>query len=116
MRSRKSNDLNADILDGHLGAVMIHQANVAHRVGKGSSVDEIREQVNGHSEEGVETLNQMLKHLHANEVDLKKDKPVLSPWLTYSNEKERFVGAHAEKANKYVKNNYRAPYVVPEKV
>jgi len=26
------------------------------------------------------------------------------------------VGAHSEKANKYVKNNYRAPYVVPEKV
>ena len=115
-RSRKFSDLNADILDGHLGAVMIHQANVAHRVGTGSTVDEIRERVNGHSEEGVETLNQMLKHLHANEVDLKKDKPVLSPWLTYSNDKERFVGAHAEKANKYVKDNYRAPYVVPEKV
>jgi hypothetical protein len=95
---------------------MTHQANDAHRVGKGSSVDEIREHVKGHSEEGVETLNQMIKHLHANEVDLKKDKPILSPWLTYSNEKERFVGAHAEKANKYVKNNYRAPYIVPEKV
>ena len=56
MRSRKSSELNANILDGHLGAVMIHQANVAHRVGKGSSVDEIREQVKGHSEEGGERI------------------------------------------------------------
>ena len=40
----------------------------------------------------------------------------MSPWLTYSNDKERFVGAHAEKANKYVKDTYRAPYLIPEKV
>jgi len=26
------------------------------------------------------------------------------------------VGAHAEKANAYVKDSYRAPYLVPEKV
>ena len=95
---------------------MIHQANVAHRVGQGSTVEEIRERVNGHSEEGVETLNQMLRHLQANEVDLKREKPIMSPWLTYSNDKERFVGAHAEKANKYVKDTYRAPYLIPEKV
>jgi len=116
VRSRKTTDLNANILNGHLGAVMIHQANVAHRIGQSSTVEELHDRVQHHSEEGIETLNQMLRHLHANEVDLKKDKPILSPWLTYSNEKERFVGAHAEKANKYVKNNYRAPYVVPEKV
>jgi len=67
-------------------------------------------------EEALETLNQMVKHLGANEIDLAKEKPTLGPWLTYDFKAERFTGEHAAAANKLVKDTYRAPYVVPETV
>jgi hypothetical protein len=115
MRSRKHTDLNADILDGHYCSVMIHQANLAHRVGQEATVEEVRERVKN-NEEALETLNQMVKHLEANEVDLTREKPILSPWLTYDLASEKFVGDHARQANKLVKDVYRPPFVVPDKV
>jgi predicted dehydrogenase len=115
VRSRKYTDLNADILLGHLSAIMIHQANIAHRVGQAASVEETHDRVKNF-EEALETLKQMVEHLHANEVDLTKQEPILSPWLTYDVEKEVFVGDHADQANQFVKDSYRAPFIVPDKV
>ena len=115
VRSRKVSDLAADIELGHYCAIMCHQANIAHRVGAETGIGQVRDRVKGY-EEAVETLNQMVKHLGANEIDLAKQKPTLGPWLTYDVEAERFTGEHAAAANKLVKDTYRAPYVVPETV
>ena len=67
--------------------------------------------------DATEAFERMQKHLATNEIKLDKDKAVLGPWLTIDHRKERFKGPFAEQANKLLKREqYRAPFVVPEKV
>ena len=62
----------------------------------------------------LNTLNDMLEQLEGNGVDPAKDQFVLGPALTYDRKTERFVGAGAEKANKYIACSYREPFVMPK--
>ena len=41
---------------------------------------------------------------------------VIGPQLTFDPKAERFTGELAESANKLLRRDYRAPYVVPESV
>jgi len=41
---------------------------------------------------------------------------VIGPELTFDPAAERFTGDHAEAANKLLRRDYRAPFVVPENV
>jgi predicted dehydrogenase len=115
MRSHKSEDLAADIEVGHFGTAVCHQANIAWLAGKEASVEEVRRSVKDH-EDAVNTLNDMLEQLEGNKVDPAKTPFVVGPSLTYDRVTEKFVGAGAEKANKYVKCSYRAPFIMPENV
>ena len=115
LRSGRKQDLAADIEVGHLGTAVCHQANVAWRAGAEASLDEVRESVKSH-EDALNTLNAMLEQLDGNGVDPAKDKFVLGPALTYDRKTERFVGANAQKANKYVTCSYREPFVMPKNV
>ena len=115
MRTRRKQDLAAEIIEGHYSTVVCHQANVAWRAGSESTVDEVRETMKSH-EDAVNTLNDMLEQLEGNKVDLSKEPFVLGPELTYDRKAEKFVGPHAEKANKYVTCSYREPFVVRENV
>jgi hypothetical protein len=56
----------------------------------------------------------MCEHLKANGVDLAKTPATISAWLKFDLKKEQFVDNAA--ANALVKDKYRAPFVVPEKV
>ena len=49
MRSRKVSDLRADILEGHITAVLCHMANISYRLGRKESVEKIREQIAANS-------------------------------------------------------------------
>lgn len=113
VRSRKVSDLNGDILEGHYSVALSHLGNIAHRVGRQSSTDEIRESIQD-NDDALETLGRFEKHLQANEIDLHKSPPVLSPWLTIDADAERFNGPNAEKANRFISREYREPFVVPE--
>jgi len=115
MRSRKREDLAAEIEVGHFGTAVCHQANVAWRAGAEASLDEVRQSVKGH-DDAINTLNDMLEQLEGNGVDPAKDKFVLGPALTYDRKTERFVGANADKGNKFIKCSYREPFVMPNKV
>jgi len=115
MRSRNRKELAADIEVGHLGTAVCHQANIAWRAGAEAGIDEVRESVKGH-EDAINTLNDMLIQLEGNGIDPAKDKFILGPSLTYDRKKERFVGANADKANKYITCSYREPFVMPKNV
>jgi predicted dehydrogenase len=113
VRSRKVSDLNADILEGHLSAAISHQANISYQLGVTKTPDQVRDAVK--NEKGVaEALGRMEEHLAANNVDLKKATLTLGPVLEMNPKTERFTNNEA--ANKLVTREYRAPYVVPEKV
>ena len=111
VRSRKTSDLNAPIIEGHLSAGLCHQGNIAYRIGKKASPDEIRDQVKS-NQVVSEAFGRMCEHLAANGVDLAKTPATISAWLKFDPKKERFVDNDA--ANALVKDNYRAPFVVPE--
>lgn len=58
VRSRNREDLNADILEGHLSTAMIHMANIAYRMGRTLSFDPEAEEFVG---DGATEANQYLK-------------------------------------------------------
>ncbi len=115
VRSRKVSDLNADIEEGHISSALCHMANISHRIGQRMSADEIKESIKSNAEL-ADSYERMLAHLAANEIDLTKTPLVSGPMLTMDTEKEVFIGEHSDRANMYLKRNYREPFVVPDKV
>ncbi len=110
-RSRRAEDLNADILEGHLSSALCHTGNISHRLGKKESPDAIMEQVKG-DRFASESFERMKEHLAKNEVDLSKDKLTLGVALKMDPKTERFIDNEA--ANELVRPKYREPFVVPE--
>ena len=114
VRAGSNKTLNCEIEVGHLSTTLCHQANIAYRIGKEATVDQVRENVKN-NEDAIHTLESMLKQLDGCKVDLKKKPFILGPKLTYDAKAEQFTGDSAAEANKFVKLPGRAPFVVPEK-
>ena len=110
-RSRRVDDLNADILEGHLSSALCHTGNISHLLGKKENPDAIMEQIKGDSF-ATDTFERMKEHLSKNDVDLTKDKLTLGPVLKMDGKAERFIDHDA--ANDMLKDKYREPFVVPE--
>jgi len=115
VRSRKREDLTADILEGHLSSALCHMGNISYRLGAGKPPDQIAETIKG-DKMHAECFGRFLEHIKANEADLAKTPIILGPWLDMDCEKEQFTGALAAKANELVTRRYREPFVVPDKV
>ena len=115
VRSRKIEDLNAEILEGHLSSALCHMGNIPHRLGKEGSRDRIMEAIKG-NKEMVDSFDRLQEHLLVNGVDVKATPRILGPSLTMDPQIERFVGQLSEQANGLVSRVYREPFVVPEDV
>ena len=115
VRSRRAGDLVSDALQGHLSAALVHLGNISHRVGKTMPDREIRERIAGNRELSA-AYDRFHAHLSANGVDLDKTPATLGAMLTFDPDTERFVGEFSDAANQLVTRDYRAPFVVPEKV
>ena len=113
VRSRKHADLNGDILEGHLSSALCHTGNISYRLGAQFSTEEIQERIKGNTE-AEETCQRGYEHLQVNEVDLAKEKATLGLMLTMDPQTERFT--NSDPANALLTRNYRAPFVVPDKV
>ncbi len=110
-RSRRVDDLHADILEGHLSSALCHTGNISHRLGAQEKPDAILEKIKGDTF-AADTFERMKEHLAKNDVDLTKDMLTLGPVLKMDGKTERFIDHDA--ANGMLKNKYREPYVVPE--
>ncbi len=115
VQSRKRGHLNAPIEESHRSSTMLHTGNISYRIGGPASVEDVRSQVSGLSE-AEEAWKQTVEHLRHHDVNPSKEKPTLGPWLTFNAEKERFEGDRADIANTLVKETYRRPFDIPEKV
>ncbi|HEX8309894.1 MAG TPA: Gfo/Idh/MocA family oxidoreductase [Chthoniobacteraceae bacterium] len=113
VRSRKASDLTAEILEGHLSSALCHTGNISYRLGRKASPGAIREKISG-NKEATETFGRMAEHLAANQVDITADQLALGEFLQMDPSTERFIG-NAE-ADKLLTRDYRAPFIVPEKV
>ena len=112
VRSRKIEDLNADILEGHLSSALCHVGNISYRLGKPIAAKEITAKLQGDTE-ALETFDRFQQHLLDNKVDPATTQIMLGPKLTLGGT-EQFSGERAAEANKLLTREYRAPYVVPQ--
>lgn len=113
VRSRKREDLNAEIVEGHQSTALCHIGNISWRLGREASPTEVREQLgklkihdNVH-----ETLDRTVKHLSDNKVDLDQTKLVLGAVLSLDSNREAIVDN--PQANAFLTREYRHPFVVP---
>ena len=61
-------------------------------------------------------MERMIRHLEANGVDTKAASVTIGPKLSMDFKTERFFGAASERGNWFIKDSYRAGFVVPERV
>ncbi len=115
VRSRRPEDLNAEILEGHLSSALCHLGEISHRLGHSAAPGAIRKQTAGKPHLG-EALERLATHLEANKIDLAATPLTLGPVLQIDPEKERFTGPLADRANGLLRTKYRKPFVVPEEV
>ncbi len=112
VRSRKIEDLNADILQGHLSSALCHVGNISYRLGTPVAAKDITAKLQD-DDEALETFDRFQQHLLDNKVDPATTKITLGPKLTLAG-KEEFSGERAAEANKLTTREYRAPYIVPQ--
>ena len=112
VRSRNIEDLNADILQGHLSSALCHVGNISYRLGTPVAAKDITAKLQG-DDEALETFDRFQQHLLDNKVDPATTKITLGPKLTLAG-KEEFSGERAAEANKLTTREYRAPYIVPQ--
>ncbi|NOY60136.1 MAG: Gfo/Idh/MocA family oxidoreductase [Calditrichaeota bacterium] len=115
VRSRKAEDLHAEVEQGHISSALCHMANTSYRIGQLSPVEKIKESISAYPE-GFETLERIQAHLAANDVDLSRTPLVQGPWLEFDGKKERFEKNWSYEANMFISQLYRSPFIVPENV
>jgi hypothetical protein len=89
--------------------------NISYRLGQIASRDDIIESTKS-NKELQDAFERFQEHILLNVVDVQKTPRILGPWLQMSSRNERFVGDFSDQANKYLKRNYRKPFVVPDRV
>ena len=114
VRSRKRSDLNAEILEGHYSAALCHLANISYRLGEPVPFDS-KTKAFGDDKEAYETFARMEENLSGkNGLKLSGQDYRLGRKLTVDAKAERFVDD--PEADKLLTRDYRAPFVVPDKV
>jgi hypothetical protein len=113
VRQRNPKILNTDVQVGHDSTGWCNLANIAFRTGAEYSKERAESvQV----KEWRSLLEEMEKHVEDHGLKLQSSDFKLSPMLTMDPSTGRFVGENAEKANSFLKREYRAPFIVPEVV
>ncbi len=110
VRSRKTEDLNAEILEGHLSSALCHLGNIAYRLGESIPASEVSSRL-GEDEEAQETLTRTLAHLAENGVSPGEAQLHFGNKLVLNTAEERF--ADNAVADAMLSREYRAPFVVP---
>jgi hypothetical protein len=110
VRSRKHEELNADILEGHLSSALCHLGNISYRLGSAMPASELAAQLKDDAE-AAETLSRFTSHLTANGVKLDTVPVTVGPKLTIDPVAETIPSN--EKASALLTREYRAPFVVP---
>src|SRR5262249_5339987 len=113
VRSRKVEDLNGDILEGHLSSALCHLGNISYRLGTDQPFNK---QANafGDDKEAAETFARMQEHLKSNNVPLDDNTYRVGRKLAVDPKLEAFVGD--KEADALLTREYRKGFEVPAKV
>ncbi len=110
VRAHKADMLNSEVLVGHHSTGWCNLANIAFRAGEAGGK---RGSVSGDSGLWTGLVGEMAEHLSNHGIRISGSEISHSPMLNFDPASERFVGDHADAANRYLKREYRKPYVVP---
>jgi predicted dehydrogenase len=114
VRSRKTEDLNADILEGRHSAALCHLANISYRLGSPVSFESSSSPLGDGF--GADAFDRMKQHLTGeNGLNLADQPYQLGSRLAIDKTGTGFLDAPAG-ADKYLTRNYRKPFAVPESI
>ncbi len=120
VRTRNAGLLNAPIAEGHISSACCHLGNLSYRLGRPSEPDDLRK-VAGENREAAETIDRLIQHLRANDVDTSQFRMSAGPWLTIDSQTQEITATDGpdssqklEKAKRLAQGSYRAPFVIPE--
>jgi predicted dehydrogenase len=119
VRTRKPEDNNCDAEVAHYSAACCHLGNISYRLGAGTPGDykDCEQLVGKNKNKEVTTaLEKIRDNCKAFSLPIDEMTWVIGPELTFDPAAERFTGENAEAANKLLRRDYRAPFVVPETV
>ncbi len=113
VRSRRREDLNAEIAEGHASSAMCHVGNISYRLGDPAAPDEVKARLSALNlhEDVASTFDRTLAHLQDHKVDLQATPLHIGPLLAIDSNAESFVNNDA--ANSLLSRQYREPFVVP---
>jgi hypothetical protein len=112
VRSRKWQELSADILEGHLSSALCHLGNISYRLAKAQPFEKPKNFSD--SEIVGDSIMTMLENTKAIGVNPEQATLWVGPKLKFDPAKEKFVGNR--EADGLLTRPYRPPFVVPEKV
>jgi predicted dehydrogenase len=115
VRSRNIDDLNADILQGHLSSALCHLGNVSYRLGEAVSLEDAQHRLENvkPKSEAIETFERVKHHLADNQVDLQLTKIQFGATLAVDGKAETFTGSMSGQANPLLSRDYRKGFEVP---
>ena len=113
VRKRDRSILNTDVQVGHDSTGWCNLANIAYRTGKAFTMDATAKV---DVKEWTSLVDEMKQLMGAYSLTLENADLKLGPMLTIDPKTEKFVGSDSEEANKFLKREYRAPFVVPDVV
>jgi predicted dehydrogenase len=116
LRSRKKEQLNAEIEDIHYSSAWCHLGNISYRLGGAYEKGEAESRIKDFAPWN-HVLDDFHTHLDANEVDVAKANIQLGAMLEIDAEKETFTGPSATMpALNLLRRDYRTGFEVPENV
>lgn len=113
LRRRDETILNSGVLVGHHSTGWCNLANIAFQAGGAYTAAEAKRIADG-SGRWDALLTEMDQLLRAHSIAINSPAIKLSPVLEFDAAVEKFVGPHADEANRYLKREYRQGFVVPE--
>lgn len=114
VRSRKKEDLNADILEGHLSSALCHMGNISYRLGQQMPNAQVVNRLKAvkMSDNAQDTLDRAVDHLSQNGVKLDgKTQFQCGEYLKFDPKTETFPGNTA--ASDMCSREYRKGFEVP---
>ncbi|WP_437222793.1 Gfo/Idh/MocA family protein [Planctomicrobium sp. SH661] len=111
VRTGRAEDLNADILQGHLSSALCHTGAVSHQLGEQLTGTQIEQKVSG-DPLWTDAYQRMAAHLSANGVDMNHALLSFGPSLEVNPLTERFHNNN--QANQLLSRDYRSGFAVPE--
>ncbi len=113
VRSRRSQDLDAHILEAHYSSALCHLANISYRLGAQAPFGRKPKEL-GDDPEVDSSWRWFVETAESNGVDVKRGTYCLGRVLRLDPEKEKFIGY--PEADRLLTRDYREPFVVPERV